>query len=180
MNTDVCRKTDLKPPVPNPHPNRVSAPMRHALTSFQPYVWSLWFSLLAITGCDHPQADPTPSPEPTTPVENPPHWYPLDTEVYFGEVAVGDDVWGSLDIQNTGATALKVQMVLTDDANDMFALNEVANFEVAPGLVYVVAPEFAPSALGEVTGTLHFSTNDPDNSEVDVYLKGTGTEPAAE
>ncbi len=91
----------------------------------------------------------------------------------FGNVEVGDSVSQDLDIRNLGAIVLTGTSAASGDASFGFDADAV---DVTTGTPQTMTVSFSPEGLGDLTGTVTLTTNDPANPEVTVALTGTGVE----
>jgi hypothetical protein len=97
---------------------------------------------------------------------------PLD----FGDVLVGSTQSRSIAIRNTGSALLQVTAVsLPGGEGSEFTVTQGAPFTVAPAASHNIEIRFAPISAGLKTISLRISSDDPDESAVDVSLRGTGT-----
>ncbi len=94
----------------------------------------------------------------------------------FGSVNVGATATLTTTISNLGSTTLNVTGLSVTGSAD-FALGAGAPatpFTVAAGGSVNVPVDYAPSAVGAVTGTLTIASDDADEANVPVALSGTG------
>jgi hypothetical protein len=96
--------------------------------------------------------------------------------ISFGDVPVGDAQARSLLIGNRGDAPLSVSdLRLSGDA--AFSITGGTPVPmVPPGGSHELELTFAPEDAGSASGSVLFSTNDPDQPSVDVTLQGQGTE----
>ncbi len=95
----------------------------------------------------------------------------------YGAVVVGTSVTGTeVSISNTGSADLTVtDLTLTGDA--VFSLGQQTPsrpFTIAAGATQTVGVVYTPDAEGLDTGALAITSNDADEPEVTVALRGTG------
>jgi predicted outer membrane repeat protein len=95
-----------------------------------------------------------------------------DTLLAFGEVQVGFTVTETLEVFNVGTDDLTVSAITTDHPDYWI---DVSAFVLVPGQSRGVAVNFAPSDEGVAVGTLTITSDDPDESVVEVALEGEGS-----
>ncbi len=87
----------------------------------------------------------------------------------------GTEPAGTVVVRNVGSTPLTVTSSLTGPGWEQWRIGS-APPTIAPGVAATVPVEFAPTATGPNVGaSLRLTTNDPDESVVDVPLRGLGT-----
>jgi hypothetical protein len=94
----------------------------------------------------------------------------------FGEVSVGANTSHTFVIRNVGTADLDVSATsLVGGDISQFAITQgVAPFTIAPGASRNLDVRFAPMSGGTKTTTLRVTSDDPDESSVDVPLSGIG------
>jgi len=92
----------------------------------------------------------------------------------FGTVYIGYPESLPLLVSNKGTDILTVTDIAANVAE--FSV-DLTNFVLAPGKDTMVNVTFAPTAVGEVWGSLSISSNDPDEPVVNVALRGEGLYP---
>lgn len=95
--------------------------------------------------------------------------------VNFGEIVVGEGSGARIVIRNMGTAILNVASI-TSDQPEFTA--SASSFSVQTGESISVTAYFNPTSTGNKTGKLIFHTNDPDESQVEVSLEGSGVPPA--
>lgn len=103
----------------------------------------------------------------------------LDTEVLdYGEFAVdgGDTSAIAVNIYNSGYADLEITSseLIGTDADDFRVVLDTGESTLTPGSKRTIAVVFNPSTTGELSAGLQILTNDPDMSETEVMLQGTG------
>jgi hypothetical protein len=95
----------------------------------------------------------------------------------FGEVILGSTAPRTFTVRNLGDVNLQVTLAgLTDgDAGEFAVVGGHAPFTVTPGAVHNLDVRFAPVSAGPKTTRLRFTSDDQDESVVDVVLTGTAT-----
>jgi hypothetical protein len=93
----------------------------------------------------------------------------------FGDVPVSDTSSASITISNLGAATLTVSALTT--TNSVFSvLSPSTPFDLAPLTgTQLVTLRFIPQTATTTTGSLHITSNDPDDTLVTVVLTGKGT-----
>lgn len=84
----------------------------------------------------------------------------------------------SITVSNTapaGAQALTVTASIQTNAAEFPAVNPSTQQTISPGSSQIFTVDFDPSATGQRTGVVRFTTNDPARPTVDVQVCGTGT-----
>ncbi len=92
----------------------------------------------------------------------------------FGSVYVGTTQTQSLVVFNQGTDTLIVSEV-TPNISDYSS--HLTNFKVLPGNQRDILISFTPSTIGSIDGILSFTSNDPDEPLVHIYLSGKGITP---
>ncbi len=95
-------------------------------------------------------------------------------EMDFGALFVGLCRSRTLEVSNTGTDVLTVSE-LTSDHPDVTV--QGAGFALAPGASQEVVLTFCPTTPGLLTAALTVRTNDPDEAELSVALRGEGLVP---
>ena len=109
-----------------------------------------------------------PAPEPDIVV------YPVSMEMDFGNIEVGQSSTGIVQIYNNGNSDLHVDSAtLTGDPAFTLSINPVP-VTVAPGVTVDIEITFTPMVDEYVTASLVLTSDDPDESSVDVFLGGEG------
>ena len=91
----------------------------------------------------------------------------------FGDVAIGSADTLILTISNTGDGDL---IALARIYERCFRVDNLSEFTVQPDSSLDLSVAFAPNETGELTGHLIIYSNDPENVEIHVYLRGNGYE----
>ncbi|RMF92421.1 MAG: choice-of-anchor D domain-containing protein, partial [Nitrospinota bacterium] len=100
----------------------------------------------------------------------------------FGVVTTGMSATLAATISNVGTADLTVTGLNITGSAD-FTLNTAAPatpFTVAPGASVDVPVDYHPADVGDDTGTLEITSDDPDEPTVSVSLTGTGVPPAGQ
>jgi hypothetical protein len=94
----------------------------------------------------------------------------------YGSVFIGSTLDQVFKVKNTGNTTLQVSGTSVDGP---FSIeNGGGAFDLDPGIVRNVTVRFTPTApTGPKSGTLRFTSDDPDTPELDVALSGTAVLP---
>ncbi len=94
----------------------------------------------------------------------------------YGNVSVGANAFRTFAISNLGGADLEVSATsLVGSQASQFAITQGgAPFTVAPGATRNLDVRFAPTTAGPKTATLRLTSDDPNESSVDVALGGTG------
>ncbi len=97
----------------------------------------------------------------------------------FGSVDTGTTATLTTTIGNTGSAACTVNaLTVTGSADFMLGAGAPATpFMVAIGATVNVPVVYAPSAVGDDSGTLDIASNDPDENPLSVTLAGSGVTP---
>lgn len=99
-------------------------------------------------------------------------------EIDLGDVIVGTVGRATIQVRNDGESFLKIKSAAPDQAlGTEVTLSDVPE-ELQPGGEGEVLVAFAPSSVGERTGTIVFTTDSNTTPEVVVKVKGRGVEPA--
>ncbi len=95
----------------------------------------------------------------------------------FGDVLLASTASRTFTVRNLGDVNLQVTLAgLTDgDAGEFAVVQGHAPFTVAPGAVHNLDVRFAPVSAGPKTTRLRFTSDDQDESVIDVVLTGTAT-----
>jgi hypothetical protein len=100
--------------------------------------------------------------------------YPVSMEMDFGNIELGQSSTGIVQIYNNGNADLQVSSIaLSGDAAFTISINP-APVAVAPSTTVDIEITFTPAAEGYVTSSLIITSDDPDESPVDVFLGGAG------
>ena len=97
--------------------------------------------------------------------------------VDFGDVVVGSTGSRVVTVTNEGVGDLNVRSTELIDSGNFSILSGGGSFTLAPAAAREVTVQFAPGAVGVMTGTLRFQSNDPDEDPKDVPMTGNGTIP---
>ena len=99
------------------------------------------------------------------------------TEHDYGEVVVGMTRSRTVAIRNVGGANLQVTAasVVGGEAGEFAIAQGTAPFTVVAGATHSLEIRLAPTSEGPKTATLRLTSDDPDESTVDVHLNGTGT-----
>jgi len=89
---------------------------------------------------------------------------------------VGASATQIITVQNVGASSLTVTGISLAPGSGGFAVTSVPStpFTLAPSATAYVSVAFTPTAVGSASGTLRVTCDDPDESQVEVALSGTG------
>lgn len=96
--------------------------------------------------------------------------------VFFGEVAVSKSGERTLVVENSGTGLLGVGAATTDE---QFQVSP-ESFDLEPGRDTTVVITFSPRDASTVEASLGLTSNDPDNSFLDLPLRGRGIKPRLE
>ncbi len=96
--------------------------------------------------------------------------------VFFGEVAVSKSAERTLVVENSGTGLLGVDAATTDE---QFRVSP-QSFDLEPGRDTTVVITFSPRDASTVEASLGLTSNDPDNSFLDLPLRGRGIKPRLE
>ena len=101
----------------------------------------------------------------------------LPTAHDYGGVVVGANAFRTFAISNLGGANLHVSgaSLVGGQAGEFAITQGGAPFTVAPGTTHNLEVRFTAAALGLRTTTLRLTSDDPDESSVNVALSGTGT-----
>ena len=97
-----------------------------------------------------------------------------ETLLDYGPLFIGAALSRKITISNQGTEQLVVSGVSSSHADYTV---DVSSFSLAPETSQDVTVTFAPTSVGLVSGTLSIVSNDPDESTVEVELRGEGLEP---
>lgn len=97
-----------------------------------------------------------------------------DMTLDYGPVFIGGSVADAVQVTNVGTDTLRVSGVSVDNGD--FTV-DVAPFVLGPAGSRDLAVTFTPATTGMREGTLAILSNDPDEGEVHVALRGVGMEP---
>jgi len=97
----------------------------------------------------------------------------VPTTLDFGNVEVGKTLTKNLNIYNDGSIILQIQSITS--GTNQFVVQNVYN--ITPGNSVVVPVQFVPSSLGLKQDTITVKSNDPDEPNKIVAVKGTGISP---
>ena len=89
----------------------------------------------------------------------------------FGDVQIGSSSDKVFQIQNSGNAKLQISDVKSSNSQFLVISKPV---EVQPGAMANVQLRFIPSSSDKKTGVITITSNDPDESNVLVYVQGTG------
>jgi hypothetical protein len=94
----------------------------------------------------------------------------------YGEVLVGMAASQTFAIRNVGGADLQVTAInlVGGEAGEFAVTDGGGPFDIAPGATHHLEVRFAPTSGGLKTTTLRLMSNDPDESSVDMVLRGTG------
>jgi len=87
----------------------------------------------------------------------------------YGSVFTSYSSTDTLIVYNEGNDSLTVSNMSSDNSD--FVVN-VTNFSLAAGKNQEVVVTFTPSATGSITGILTLTSDDPDESNLEIYLEG--------
>lgn len=103
-----------------------------------------------------------------------PQLVPPELSQDFGEVPVLNEKKLELPITNAGRAALKVESATLTAGDGPFVVRAVPT-EVGAGETVPMTVAFVPLKEQKYDGTLHLSTNDPEQPELDIALTGQGS-----
>ncbi|MBN1350511.1 choice-of-anchor D domain-containing protein [candidate division KSB1 bacterium] len=89
----------------------------------------------------------------------------------FDSVAVGREQWKYLYIQNIGEMPLTIYDISSN--NDQFEISS-KSYQLEPNATMSLSVFFRPIMVGEITGQLAITNNDPDSSRLIVSVSGVG------
>ncbi|MBM3329771.1 MAG: choice-of-anchor D domain-containing protein, partial [Calditrichaeota bacterium] len=92
----------------------------------------------------------------------------------FGEVALGGASNWSFTIRNIGGATLMIHSITSSD--EAFAVDFGEHVEIVPNEQVVVPVTFSPAEAIDYAGTLTVSSDDGDESSIEIALAGSGTE----
>ncbi|HEY7449040.1 MAG TPA: choice-of-anchor D domain-containing protein [Vicinamibacterales bacterium] len=103
----------------------------------------------------------------------------LPTPHNYGAIPVGGNTTQTFAIKNVGSANLQVNGAsLVGGQSGEFAITSGGGaFTVVPGATHNLDVRFAPTSGGPKATTLRLTSDDPDESQVDVALTGSGTTP---
>jgi hypothetical protein len=95
----------------------------------------------------------------------------------YGDVAVGGNASQTFAISNVGTDDLQLSetSLAGGDAGQFSITQGSAPATVAPGAIHNLVVRFAPTSGGTKAATLRLTSDDPDESPLDVALGGVGT-----
>jgi hypothetical protein len=93
------------------------------------------------------------------------------TTVGYGAVKIGQQKTKSFIIRNEGNATLQISDI-TGFAPPFYLVSPAPPFSVAPGANVEVKVRFQPTTRGEAKKTITIFSNDPDEPQVNVLLKG--------
>jgi len=118
--------------------------------------------------------------------ENEPEFEPLTPQIHlsvssmdFGEVLIGKDSTQSFGISNTGDTLLTVESVSFQDTIFQIVSPDFPR-EIASEGSITVTVGFFPKEEKAYSDNLVVTSDDPDESEVEIFLRGAGLKPEFE
>ena len=94
----------------------------------------------------------------------------------FGSVGVGELLTRELEIANSGRSELIISGLSVDRAGH-FSLVPEAPFIIAAGGSRALEVRFLPQRRGTISDHLEIRSNDPDEAEIALVLKGVGAQP---
>ncbi|MBT7789924.1 MAG: choice-of-anchor D domain-containing protein, partial [Calditrichaeota bacterium] len=102
-----------------------------------------------------------------------------DSNLNFGDVYLfdGESSARDLTIRNIGGANLTIQSVVSD--NDAFSLDFPNQIILQPDASTTVTITFVPPELGDISGVVTVTSNDPRNGEMTVNMAGVGVEAPA-
>jgi hypothetical protein len=95
------------------------------------------------------------------------------SDLFFGEVLVGDSSAGFFEVINPGTAAVVVSTIQSSGAP--FTVLPPAGFTIAAGEIRAVNVEFAPTTAGDFKGTIRLVNNAGADVVVPVQGRGIGT-----
>ena len=90
----------------------------------------------------------------------------------FGSIFVGEEVSWTFTVGNEGDAVLIVDQIAV--VGQFYTVDFNEGFTLAPGATQEVTATFAPEDGGNYEGTVTLVSNDPNNGEVEVGLRGIG------
>ena len=91
----------------------------------------------------------------------------------FEQVVVGSSRDKTLTVQNTGAATLSVTNVVSGNV-PLFTVTSPTTFSVPPNGSSNITIRFSQFGVGQQSGALTISSNDPDQPQVQVQMRGEG------
>jgi hypothetical protein len=103
----------------------------------------------------------------------------LPTSHNYGPILVGGNATHTFAIKNVGSVDLQVSgaSLVGGQPGDFSITQGGAGFTVTPGATHNLDVQFVPTSGGPKATTLRLTSDDPDESPVDVALSGSGTTP---
>lgn len=103
-----------------------------------------------------------------------PNIFLSDTSFDFNSLFVGTSRRENLVVSNFGTDVLNINSITSDNTDYTVG---IGNFSLDPGENQNVFLTFTPTEVGERIGTLTISSNDPDEEESTISLRGDGIAP---
>jgi hypothetical protein len=99
----------------------------------------------------------------------------------FGNVLILQDSLMSISVSNTGNSTLDVDstQIVGADSNQFSLITGQGSFTVPPDSSHIIEVKFSPTSVGTKMADLRITSNDPDETPLDVPLMGTGIQPGA-
>lgn len=98
-----------------------------------------------------------------------------NSEIDFGTTYSGYSNYYRLNLQNLGLETLEISNLTV--TGDGFSTDASSNMEIGIGEETQVIIEFSNAEIGEFTGELSFTTNDPENSDVIIQMSASNLLP---
>ena len=109
------------------------------------------------------------------------------TSIDFGDVIAYDEVAAPpaeevavVTVTNEGQIDLHINDVYLEEASGPFSIGALSSVLIQPGGSAQLTVTFNPREAGDLTNTIYFVSDDPDEGTVQVQLNGTGIAPAIE
>ena len=95
--------------------------------------------------------------------------------VDFGSVALGLSSTSDVTVSNTGTAVLHINNITISDGQFSLDSANIFGTDLGAGASTTITLRFTPASVGAQSGTMTFTSNDPDEGTVNVSLSGTGT-----
>lgn len=109
------------------------------------------------------------------------------TSIDFGDVIAYDEVAAPpaeevavVTVTNQGDIDLHIEDVYLEEESGPFSIGALSSVLIQPGGSAQLTVTFNPREAGDLTNTIFFVSDDPDEGTVEVLLNGTGIAPAIE
>lgn len=127
--------------------------------------------LVAQSGCvgvtGAPKTGNTTGPTPTSSLSS--------TSLTFGNVAIGSNTTQTLTVTNSGTATLTVSQ-LSVSGTGFSLVGNTSGISISPSQAQTFQIKFAPQTMGNVTGNLTVTSNDPTSPQT-IAMAGVGMEP---